>query len=401
MAPKLVIANNDGHGMFYIDSIGPDEKPAAGLTPQEPWNSVGAIESAIERYRGTTLDVLEWNVSLGTKVNFESDTFERYGTGGRTDFTEGRRGDRRVAELLAEFTAQGIDVLTLLANKARDVGIQLQAGIRMNADYGHVWMGDFMPKCYNDSFWWDNQHLRIRNRDGSIETHLSYAYPEMRERKLLLVRELLTRSVDGISLDFLRHPPFVGYDEPLVTSFRQQHGPDPREIDEQDPRWTAHKCGPTTEYLRGVRELAGDRTVSVRVDHRDYLARGLDVETWTRERLIDILIVAEHGHGGYAMDLRPFVAMGGGACKVLAGEEGYLSGHDPSPEDDRKLAAGEPVDLGHRVMTVAEYCGRALDWYAQGADGVHVFNDWYHYEVFEVLGDPDRCRAVVAEAGRE
>ena len=386
MPPKLVLANNDGHGVFFEDRR------------ERAWRSAAAIEAAIEGYRGSTLDALELCVSLGTKVNFLSDDFELFGTGGRTDLAPGRRGDRRVAELLGDFAAQGIDIPALVAQRAHDVGIRLHASIRMNPDYRSAW-GEWQQKSYNDSFWWDNQRLRIRNRDGSVETHLSYAYPEMRERKLLLVRELLSRPVDGLNLDFLRHPPYVGYDQPLVASFLREHGLDPRELAEDDPRWMAHKCRPITEFLRAVRELAGDRTVSARVDHQSYLQRGLDIRRWSDERLLDILIVAEHGLGGYTFDLRPFVALAGDACKVLFGEEAAMSGHDLTPEEDRALATGRPIDVSRRIMTVPEYCRRALDWFAQGADGVHVFNDAQNYELFKLLGDPERCRAVVEQAG--
>ena len=38
-------------------------------------------------------------------------------------------------------------------------------------------------------------------------------------------------------------------------------------------------------------------------------------------------------------------------------------------------------------MTVQEYCDRARTWYAQGAAGIHTFNEG-RLEVFKVLGDP-------------
>ncbi len=63
MNDKLSIVNDGGSGGFYTGK----------------YSSVEKLEKAIERYRGTTLDVLEWCVSPGTKVNFLSENFELWG----------------------------------------------------------------------------------------------------------------------------------------------------------------------------------------------------------------------------------------------------------------------------------------------------------------------------------
>ena len=383
---KLIIANDDGHGGFYTGD----------------YASVEGLERPIERYRGTTLGVLEWGISLGTKVNCLSEHFELFGTGLRTDLAHARRGDRRVAENLSAYARQGIDPLTVVANKAHEVGIQIHASIRVNPDYDPIWMGEWLPNTYNDTFYFQHEHLRIQNKDGSKGWHLSYTYEEMRERKALLVQELMRYPIDGINLDFLRHPPFVGYDPPLIESFIKEHGQDPRGLADDDPRWLACQCAPMTAFLRTVRRIVGGKAVSARVDRRYYLAQGLDIETWLREGLVDILIMAEEGFGGYIFDLRPFVDMAHGRCRVLFGEEAVLEGEDTSAEEDKALAeAGvEDTGIGRKMLTKEAYCQRALAWYAQGADGVHIFNDQHNYEVLAVLGDPVRCRQVLGLRGK-
>jgi hypothetical protein len=206
---------------------------------------------------------------------------------------------------------------------------------------------------------------------------------------------VLRPDVDGVNLDFMRDPPFTGYDPPLVDSFRACAGTDPRELAEDDPGWLRHRSGPANQLVRAVRELAGPRVVSARVDHRFTGEQGLDVETWLREGWIDTLILAEQRLGGYVFDLATFVAMRerAGRGRILFGEEAVCTGHDLTPEEDRAIAQGKKVDVSRRTLSRREYLERALRWYAQGADGVHIFNDQHNYEVLKVLGDPEACRA--------
>lgn len=382
---KTVIVNDDGHGGFFTDAY-------AGIE---------GLEAFIEPYRGTTLTALEWGVCLGTKVNFLSDTFELFGTGPRTDLAHARRGDGQVARHLAAFRDRGIDPLDVVARKAHEAGIRLHVSLRVNEDYGAGWMGTWLPDTYNDTWYHDHPQLRITRRDGLREAHLSYAYPEVLERKIALAREVLRPDVDGISLDFLRTPPFVGYDPPLVDSFRASTGKDPRELPEDDRDWLRHRFGPMSDYVRAVRDLAGSRVVSARVDHRFALEQGLDVETWLREGWIDTLILAEQALGGYEFDLAPFVAIRerAGRGRILFGEEAVCTGHDLTPEEDRALAQGKKVDVSRRTLSLREYLERALRWYSQGADGVHIFNDPHNYEVLASIGDPEACRATLARLG--
>lgn len=378
---KTIIVNDDGHGGFFLGN----------------YDTVEGLQAPIEGYRGTTLTIFEWGVCLGTKVNFLSEHFERFGVGGKTDFSDARRGDRHVAQVLADYTDQGIDPLNVMADKVHDVGMQFHASIRMNPDYNPTWMGEWMPNNYNDSFYHEHPHLRIQKKDGSPDWHISYAYEEMQQRKLLLVEELCAYPIDGINLDFLRHPPFVGYDPPLVERFQQRHGEDPRLLPEDDPRWLTVLSEPMTEYLRGVRRIAGERTITARFDQRFIGQQGLDIGMWLREGLVDIIIPGEERLGGYIFDLRPWVALAAGRALVLYGEEAVLSGHDLTAEEDRALAKSKRVDVSRRKLSQVEYCQRALHWYAQGADGIHIFNDQHNYEALAVLGDPDRCQQVAEE----
>lgn len=276
MKPYLIV-NDDGHGGFF-DGI---------------YETPKALVSHLETFKDTGVAAFEWCVNMGTKVNIMSERFERFGTGPKTDLAEGRRGDRRVAETLSRFAELKADPLLIAAETLRPLGIDTFASMRMNPDYGSHWMGDWLPNCYNETFFFEHPELRIYNRKGDVENKLSYAFEAVRNRKLLLAETLLDYPVAGLNFDFLRHPPFVGYERPLSERFSRMFGVSPVDVAEDDPRWLKITAEPMTAFMREARKLAGGRTLSVRIDHRFYALQGLDIETWIKEGLIDIIIVAE------------------------------------------------------------------------------------------------------------
>jgi hypothetical protein len=322
---------------------------------------------------------------MGTKVNILSSRFERFGTGSRTDLEHGRRGDLRIAQTLTNFADLSQDPLQIVTDSLHEAGIETYASIRMNPDYGTNWMGEWLPNSYNETFYFDHPELRIRKVDGTTTAKLSYGYEQVRSRKLMLVEELCQYPINGISFDYLRHPPFVGYEEPLTERFQQKYGDAAHQSEENDPRWLSVKAEPLTAFMREAKKLVGERSIAIRVDHRHYAEQGLDLQTWINEGLIDILIVAERGLGGYKMDLTPFVAMAKGKCKLIAGEEALCSGHDLTPQEDRALAQGKSVNVERRRLSQEEYLERAAEWLRQGEDGVHLFNDCQRFELYPVL----------------
>lgn len=378
-APKLIVANNDGHGGFFSGA----------------YSSAEAIRRPILAYRDTHLAVLEWCITAGSRVNYPSRVTELVGEG-MTDFP--RRGDRQVSELLHRLAAEGVDTLKVVADACHEVGVLCYASMRMNGDYPSTWMGEGIPRLFNSNFWWQHPEWRVRGPKGEDGIKLSYAFPEVRAFKLAILREATERDIDGINLDYLRHPPFFGYETPLVQGFQAKYGTDPRDLPTDDPRWLQFRADIMTEFVRSVRALlddAGKRKgrrlgLSARVDWREYRQWGCDIERWMKEGLVDYLVIAQHSLGGYEFDLAPFVAMAKGTgCAILFGEEAITTGHDLTPEEDKAIAEGrmKPPQRGH--LSLEDYCARARRWYAAGAHGVHLFNDPDNLAVLRVLGRPD------------
>jgi hypothetical protein len=362
---KLIVINDDGFSAFY-----------AGR-----YQSAADLRAHILSYRDTPVAVFEWCITSGSRVNYPSKVTELLGTGLTT---YGRRGDQLASETLHRLAAEGIDTLEVAARACHDAGLQCYATMRMNGDYAASAKDDSNARMFNSDFWRAHPEWRVRGPKGEDRTKLSYAFAEVRAFKRAILREAVARDIDGIHLDFLRHPPFFGYEEPLVQAFQEKYGVDPRPLPVTDPRWAPLRAEIMTGFLRDVRALldeAGKKKgrhlgLSARIDWREHTALGCDAATWLRENLLDYLAVAQHSLGGYEFDLAPFVALARGhGCAVLFGEEAILSGHDPTAAEDKAVAEGKIAAPQRDHLTLAQYRERATRWYAAGADGLHLFNE--------------------------
>ena len=362
---KLIVINDDGFSAFFSGRY----KTAADL------------RSHVLTYRDTPVAVFEWCITSGSRVNFPTRTSELIGAG-VTDY--GRRGDQLAAETLRGLADAGVDTLEVVAAACHVAGLLCYATMRMNGDYAASAKDDSLSRQFNSDFWRAHPELRVRGPKGEDKTKLSYAFAEVRAFKLAILREAAVRDIDGIQLDFLRHPPFFGFEKPLVDAFQKKFGADPRTLPADDARWLALRAEIMTGFLRDVRQIldeAGRKKgrrlgLSARIDWREHRAVGCDVATWLNENLLDYLAIGQHSLGGYEFDLAPFVAMARGhGCAVLFAEEAILTGHDRTAAEDKLIAAGQMVAPTRNSLTVDQYRTRAARWYAAGADGLHIFNE--------------------------
>lgn len=384
---KRVIVYNDGHYNFTTGKF----------------HNAESLKANPQTLSNTNVWIYQWGVMIGTTVNYPSKVAGICGSGLSAEtLNQVREGDRKAATILSQLAGDGVDTLQSIAQGCHEAGILCYADIRANACYplkAPGWTGDSLARMYNDKFWWDHQEFLIADKSGKQSPNmpnLSYAFPEVRELKLAIVREVVQRDVDGINIDFLRHPPFFGYEAPLINGFKKKYGIDPRSLPNDDKRWYAYRCDVMTDFMRKVRlivDKAGSEKkrklgISARIDNRHYQSWGLDIETWIKEGVLDILIVGQHGAGGYSFDLRPFVKMASGTgCLVFVSEEATTAGHDPTPQNEIDRKAGKPLPPKmSTLMNVQDFSDRARKWYSQGAVGIQLFND-SRPEVLNVLGE--------------
>lgn len=361
---RPLIVNDDGFSNFF-----------AGR-----YRTVADVRAQILAFREVPVGVFEWCVIAGSRANYPSRVTELIGEG-LTEYP--RRGDKLASEALKAIADSGVNLTSAVAAACHEAGIQCYASMRMNGDYSASVEGELMLKQLNSAFWWRHPEWRIRDAQGKDRTRLSYAFPEVREFKLAILREVVASDVDGVNLDFMRHPPFLGYDEPLLREFSAKFGEDGRTAKADDPRWLQLRAATMTEFVRTVRTMLDEEGkkrgrrigLSARVDWREYRGWGCDIEAWVKAGWLDYLVVAQHTLGGYEFDLKPFVAMAAGTrCKVYFGEEAVMSGHDLKESEDKLIAAGKMTRPERQRMTAAQYGARAAKWREMGAAGVHLFN---------------------------
>lgn len=363
--PKLIVVNDDGFSKFHNGS----------------YQSAEDLRREMLSYKDTQVAVMEWCVIAGSRANYPSQVTELIGAG-MTEYP--RRGDKLASETVHRLVREGVNSLQWVANACHEAGLACYASLRMNGDYpAEMWGGTF-PRFANSTFWWAHPEFRLRDAKGKMLAKMSYAFPEVRAFKLAILREVVRQDIDGINLDFQRHPDFFGFEAPMAQAFKAKYGIDAATVSAADPRWTPLRYEIMTAFVRDVRRLLDEAGrskgrhlgLSVRIDWKKYPLWGCDVETWLKDRLLDYLVVGQYGLGGFEFDLGPFVTMARGTgCAVLFGEEATLSGHDRTAEEDRLIAAGKMKAPARAVLTREQYEARAARWYAAGADGLHLFNE--------------------------
>jgi uncharacterized lipoprotein YddW (UPF0748 family) len=234
----------------------------------------------------------------------------------------GNMPESRRLELLAKFDALDYSKFDPLAEAARyghKIGLEIHAWVTINED-DHGWglQSEFSKK---------HPEYRWRGRNGKVyHSQLSFAFPEVRQYKLAILKELLAKyELDGLFLDWIRTGDVrdnpqndadgvadYGYESPLLKRFKKKTGKDAETVPNNDSEWIQVRTEPQTDFMRDVRKLAKKRKlpVAAMVGHpwhyrglMDKIAGNLsglllDVHTWARERLVDSLVAAGYYRDG-------------------------------------------------------------------------------------------------------
>ncbi len=244
-----------------------------------------------------------------------------------------------------------VDPLAELTRLAHANGMKIFASMRF---IGPQFPMNVSPIAWAP-FYWKHREWTMRNRDGVPITNLSLAYPEVRRYWLSLLRETLEYGTDGIQLHLNRSEPYVFYEEPVVRSFQEEYGEDPRGLSVEDPRWLAHSASYLTQFVREVRALLDEQpgrelgvTLSGRRNGREahYEENQCDVETWIRDRLVNYVMPTPHLHPSL---LQKWRRIGGDRIHIWP-------------------------DLMPRAQSAASYARTARAYYEAGADGLCLWD---------------------------
>jgi hypothetical protein len=238
-----------------------------------------------------------WEIAHGEVAHFPTRVGRHWDEFAADTFP--RQGDRLVVETWRGWRAAGYDPTAEAVAAARDAGLELHATYRFGWGLGY-WPPPF--DAYNAGGLLERHpEWRVRRRDGTLDTALSFANPEVRGFVVALLREVAERyPVDGIALLFNRQPPFV----------------------EEGDRESV------TRLLRDVRAAIGALPLTTWVfgTEADNLRFGLDVDTWVREGLIDTVIPYSSQAKGFSWgpswtteaEIAPWRALTNGTRTLLA-----------------------------------------------------------------------------------
>ena len=233
-----------------------------------------------------------------------------------------------------QWKEQGIDIAAIFAQESRKRGIESFYNYRINGSDNDLGPFSKIPMKLKHPEW------LIHTWPGPVGLW-NYAIPEVRRYKLSILREIAERfDYDGISLDFARVCPVLPPGKAWahrdkMTDFLREFRSITQEV--------AHRRGrPLLVGARIPENLQGC--------HFD----GLDIETWVREGLVDVLAL---GIRSFDVDIAAFRRITAGTHVKL-----YPSVDDHHASDGY---ATPPIDI---------YRGVAANWWRQGADGIQTFN---------------------------
>ena len=262
---------------------------------------------------------------------------------------------------IKSFLDRGTDPLRTVVEFCHAHGKEVFGSLRMN-----MIQDSWRPSPYSK---WKREHMdlclgkrgsRQRGDHNTLMPHcwsaLDFAHDAVRERRLAIVEEVCAGyDVDGIELDFWRWP--------ILFKPTLDHKPvERRHIDLM------------TDFMRKTRnrmlEIESDRGTPLMLVPRVFdspeinLRMGLDVETWLKEGLIDILVVSG-SFNDYALPVSDWVAL--------------THAHDvpiyPCMYRQRGL---------ERDRALATY------YHSCGSDGIYTFNFRFPHcdRAMQEMGDP-------------
>ena len=338
---RRIIFNNDGDDALHYAMF--------TKQPEVPATKEGFLAIRMDHIGGCGIDsVFYCTTQSFNAFTHDSKVTEVFGT------TEGAFANNRTTDLIK----LGADPLAVAIEACRQRDIEVFYTIRMNDIHDNFW--------YEMLSEWkkDNPELLLGKRADKeghpfsdprhVWTLADFARKEVRDRMVAIVADIPDRyDVDGIDLDFLRHPAYF------------------QETRDRKPVTGEHMAG-LTDMVAGIRRavLAASKRkkkpilLSARVLPTLELNRhqGFDVEQWVKRGYVDFIAIGG-GYDPFTMPVQDLIARG-----HEWGIPVYVCGSSSG------MRPGAGV-TGSRIGGTIE-CWRAFAanaWHA-GADGLMTFN---------------------------
>jgi len=318
---RRVMSNDDG---WIMNTPSP-------LTPEYMWDNM------IGPHVGTPIDGFMWSVGGHDTYSYETEIGERFGEG----FDNLDEGHQANVDNLRYLEANHGGPVTVIAELCKRAGLDFFPSVRMNEHYDMDVTSPSYSKLRRDH----PEYLIGRGEDipgptleWGIRTGLNYAIPEVREYMASIIVELITRfDVDGIELDYMRHPGYFRIEEAYANRYLMSDLI--RYVRQEMDEVSAKKGKPL------------DLIIRVPPTIRDCARVGLDVETWLNEGLVDV-VIAGGGFIPFETPIDEFVeAAEGTGCQIVG-----------------------PLEALRGTLNELTMRAIAARYWEQGAQGLYLFN---------------------------
>lgn len=364
---RRVIFNNDGDDLLHLD----------GPATAEKFLSVRTDHAA-----GTMVDSVFY---------FSRKPISPLYTGAVTS--------EPLAGRLRDLAREGTDDLRLVIEASRSQGMEVFWSMRMNDIHDNA-------KPESEIAQWKRDHRRLLmggpgdkerfppSDPRNVWTFVDYAHPEVRDLMVETFKEVLAGyDVDGVDLDFLRHPAFF----PETRLFKPVTRPHLEMMTDMVGRIRAEVLAASRRKGRPI--LMSVRVLPTLAQNRHF---GFDVEQWARRGYLDLMVVGG-GYDPFTMPARDMIDRGNQwgvpvyVCLSSSGFEHAIGGQRFYSTDADQWGRTLP-DANEEVALKAWRAAAANAWLA-GAKGIMTFNLFPRHSgsratrmarrVWKEIGDPD------------
>ncbi len=242
--------------------------------------------------------------------------------------------------------------------------------------------------CFRSDFYDKHPEFRCVDSDGISVNRMSFAYPEVRQEFIKLFTEGIEMGAKGVSNCFVRGFPFVCYEKPVRKRFKQLYDEDITKLPETDERVEAVRAEFVTEYMRELKNAlikkGGENTINLAIVHANEEVcsyYGLDIKTWIKENLIDILCPYTWGFEGKPVDIDMDYFV-----NLVKGTNVKLMPFLGSTYNDR-----EPANFLKRALSMTEYPIDGFSFW----DGVDHRVDPLFHMIIEHLVSRDAIKSAI------
>lgn len=344
--------------------------------PAPAWGPEG-VREILDRCKSCGWDRVYWRCFDGGKALYPSKIMDP-AHGYDEENYHRDHGSTWVLDKLKDLDWGSFDALKEAVTYGHQIGIEVHAWLSINEDdHGYGLVSRFAK---------EHPEYRWVRRDGRpYRTQMSFAFEEVREYKLSLVKEILSYHPDGILFDWIRtgdvrdnpqtDPDGVanyGYEATTIEAFKKRFSEDPLQVPNGDERWVHQRAEPQTQFMREAHRLIkrhGRKVPIAVLVHNPWGYRGaptdtpyadnlrgllLDVSTWAHEGLIDEAVAAGYYRSGGTPELAYHALEKDVAGKAKLWLFGWITSKDQF-QADVKLA--ESLGASQLLLWESDYVG--------------------------------------------